>query len=209
MRKLITIISSLVFIITIFVSVNTFAEYEDDNTGLYKFESIMIYFAVSYDNGENYTVLYDDADGTTIDLAAPDGPSETIGSFLSGQQIPAGTITNIKVRFPWNETVNGWVRDTDTDTIYVTDSSVAWHTTEWTGEENPTSADCDDITLPAPDDGGDYNECTETVSLTVAEGGTLNIAIVFDLGAVLTTMEIGDHIEIVPSDDSRPEISQI
>lgn len=216
MRKL---LFSVLLLCAFLVSSTLFAAYEDTNTGLYKFESTLIYFAYSTDGGSTYTVVYDDATGVTVDMAVPDSATSTVGEFLNGENIPfpegetSITITHLKVRFPWDDRLKGWVRDTSDDTIYITkpDTTTGSETTTvWTGESLPTESDCEEVTLPSPDDQGEYNESIEEVNISIEAGEEFNIIIDFTLGDMLTVMEIeseqGSITEIVPADTGAPTI---
>lgn len=217
MRKRVYILSSMFVVIGLLVNTSLFAAYEDSNNGIYKFESTMVAFSVSYDNGNTWYTVFDytsqyeanpnDSSIPKVDVAASDDPGAQLGTFVSGKTIPAGTITHFKPKFPnGTDIFKGWKKRTSDNKIFY---STASGFSEWISPMQITESDCADYTLPAGPDFGNYMEDSVAVSgggIVVTEGATINISIQFDLS---TAFEVQDDGEISPSDSFIPTITQI
>jgi len=221
MTKINILIYSL--IILLIFSLNSFAAYEDSDTGLYKFECTMVAFSISYDNAQTWHNIFDytdvyEADPTDsripkVDVAESDNPGQQLGTFIEGASIPPGTITHIKPKFPnGSEVMKGWHKDTD-DTIYYTSSS---GTSEWIpadhgGQETPNESDCSDMTITSDPSEGDYLEELDEIvgSAEVLPGGEFNLSVQFDLSTSLDVYDEEGGKEIGPSEDFFPTITQI
>lgn len=212
MHKKLFLISSFIFAVTILISPCLFAAYEDENVGLYKFDSKIMATWISYDNGSTWTEIfsYSAADAPTIDIAAGEaGPQ--MGTFMSGATIPVGTITHVKARIPFAVVIKGWVKSSTNNHYYVTDNTIPTIQTRDFGTSKPSESDCTEITLSPPEGYGDYQDQPTEISggMVATEDGTINISIRFPLGTAITVSEHGGEYVIHPSDGFQPTISQI